>query len=148
MGFLRDAPAVEAWLRRGSSAFRPLTQREYQTLVAQWRARFEGLLRRQRAASGAKAEVAALSSLPADASVFSIPGYRFLPAATDPQLDRAYGYQAEALHTVDFEVANNADAIVTDVGLTFTCLCTHETGAFAEPMFALITTDERDEDES
>lgn len=138
MGFLSDSSAVETWLERNCSAFRPLEQREYQALVAQWRARFEKLLRAQGAAWGAAAELAALSSLPADVFVFSLPGYRFLPSGTDPQLDRAYGYQAQGLRTIDFAVANPADAIVAGVDLSFTCLCTHEAGALAEPMFARV----------
>jgi hypothetical protein len=135
MGFLRDCPAVESWLERCSSAFRPLVQREYQSLIVEWRQRFEPLLRSQATSAGPHAELAAIASLPADVFVFSIPGYRFLPAGTDARLDPAYGYRADGLRTFDFTIANPRDAIVVDVALSFTCLCTHEAGVLAEPTF-------------
>lgn len=138
MGFLRDCPAVESWLEQSSSTFRPLAEREYQTVVAEWRERFEHLLRSRALSSGAEAELAALASLPADVFVFSIPGYRFLPAGSDRRLDPAYGYWTVGLRTVDFAIANPWDAIVADVALSFSCLCTHEAGALAEPIFARI----------
>jgi hypothetical protein len=82
--------------------------------------------------------LAVLARLPEDVFVFSIPGYRFLPAGTDPQLDPAYGYRAVALRTVNFAIANPRDVILVDVALSFTCLCTHEAGALAEPTFARV----------
>lgn len=69
-----------------------------------------------------------------DGFVFSLPGYYYLPSGTDAQLDPAYGFRVTELRVIDFSIANPADAIFVDHELTFTCLCTHEAGALAEPI--------------
>jgi len=136
MSFLTPHPRLESWLCRASSRVRSLNQREYQKLVAAWRAQFKSALVARDCVFGARAEQGALALLPADAFVFSMPGDSLLPSGTDSKLDPTYGYEVDALATIDFAVANPADAIFVDRAMSFTCLCTHEAGALAEPILA------------
>jgi hypothetical protein len=132
MGFLKPRPKVESWLRSSSAAMRTLSQAEYQQLIATWKERFEGLLIEGRCLAGARAQRAAARTMPTDVFVFNVPGYRWLPAATDPRFDMAYGYAAVQLRNIQFEVANDFDAIICDRDFTVCCLCTHEEGAFGK----------------
>jgi hypothetical protein len=134
MTFLSSRPGLEAWLHLVSSNVRPLSQKEYQEVVARWRAQFEGALVAEECVSAAQAEQGMRALLPRDVFVFSMPGYAFLPSATDPKMDPAYGYAADALQTIDFAIANPDDAIFVDRDMSFSCMCTHEAGAFAEPI--------------
>jgi hypothetical protein len=133
MGFLTRQPEIEAWLAQAASSALPLSQDAYQQLVQDWRSAFEPLLRAGRRVAGARAEHGLSTSLPADVYVFSLPGNPYLPASTDSK-SPPYGYTAEALRSLDFAVANAQDAIIASRDLSFTCLCTHETGALAEPI--------------
>jgi hypothetical protein len=137
MTFLSPCSKIEAWLREASSGVRPLSQREYQEVTATWRAQFEGALAAGHLVAGAQAEQSVRALLPRDVFVFSMPGYEFLPSPTDPKMDPVYGYAVDALETIDFAVANTDDAILVDSAMSFSCLCTHEAGAFAEPTFVL-----------
>lgn len=136
MGFLVDRPELKLSLRTTASYVRALSQREYQELVATWRNHFEEMLASGNSVSGARAEALLRAVLPADVFVFSIPGYEFLPSATSPRQDPAYGFEVKVLVAVDFAVLNPEDAIIVDHAMTFTCLCTHEAGMLAEPIFA------------
>jgi hypothetical protein len=135
MGFLKQHLAVESWLAATASQFRPLSQAEYADVVREWRSHFDESLGARHFSAGSAAEEAMLQMLPCDAFVFSIPGYHSLPASTDPRFDPAYGYEVIGLRDLDFAVANRADAVISDRRFSFTCLCTHEAGAFAEPQF-------------
>jgi hypothetical protein len=136
MGFLRPRPKIEEWLAQAAASFRPLGQREYGKLVADWRAHFDHTLETGDFISGRDVEEAANSLFPADTFIFNVPGYRLLPAGTGPKFDQASGYEALKLGCINFEIANPADAVITDRAFTFTCLCTHEAGAFASPQLA------------
>jgi hypothetical protein len=125
---------LEAWLHEASAGARALNRGEYRDLLAAWQSVFEPMLEAQDRRTGAKAEAGLRALLPRDLFVFSIPGYRYLPAATNFQRDPRYGFYVSQLRTIDFGVANRMDAILADAALTFTCLCTHEAGAFAEPV--------------
>jgi hypothetical protein len=137
MGFLKPCPELEDWLQRTSERFRPLNQNEYRKLVVRWRDCFEQALVGNDFLTGASAKQEALCRLPCDVFVFSVPGYRWLPSPTDPKFDPSYGYDAVTLSTIDFAIANPIDAIFVDHAFSFTCLCTHEAGALAEPQFVL-----------
>jgi len=125
---------LEAWFQVAASGARALDRREYQDLVAGWQAQFEPLLEAGDLRTGAKAEAGVRALLPRDVFVFSIPGYRYLPAATNAHRDPRFAFYVSQLKTIDFDIANRMDAILADSELTFTCLCTHEAGAFAEPV--------------
>jgi len=144
MGFLKSRPNLELWLEQAAATFRPLTQREYGKVVAEWRARFEPVLAANDYVTGRSVKDLAQSLLPRDVFVFNVPGYRLLPAGTSSRLDGAYGYEALGLTTIDFSITNPADAVIVDRDFTFTCLCTHEAGAFAEPQLAPATILRRD----
>jgi hypothetical protein len=131
---LSALPELDAWFRVAASGARPLDRREYQDLIRSWQVHFEPLLKAGDRRTGAKAEEGARALLPRDVFVFTIPGYRYLPAATDARHDARYGFYVSQLRTIDFNVANQMDVILTDAEFTFTCLCTHEAGAFAEPV--------------
>ncbi len=135
MGFLEVHRGVEDWLRTSSVRFRNLSQKEYSGLVRNWRSRFEHLLVTDECLRGSSAEQAVECRLPCDGFVFSVPGYRLLPASTDARFDPAYAYEVGGLESLDFDVTNSADAIVVDRDLTFTFLGTHEAGALARPAF-------------
>jgi len=135
MGFLKTHTDVEAWLGSSSLEFRSLSQKEYAGLVRQWRSRFEPMLNAGECRHGNSAEEALESRLPRDVFIFSIPGYRLLPASTNPRLDPAYAYEAIRLSALDLQTANRADAIIVDQGFAFTCLYTHEAGALARTQF-------------
>src|SRR5688500_1923119 len=109
MGFLREHLGIESWLRVDAADFRNLSQREYRELVTEWRQRFEGSLMGGEYRVGARAQRAMQEAMPADLFIFSIPGYEWLPAATDPRLDPTYAYGVTELKIVDFFVANAAD---------------------------------------
>lgn len=134
MSALSALAELEAWLQAAASGARALAPGEYQDLVAGWQSLFEPLLEARDRRTGAKAEAGIRALLPRDVFVFSIPGYRYLPAATKAQRDRRFGFYVSQLRTIDFDVANRMDAILADSELTFTCLCTHEAGVFAEPI--------------
>lgn len=125
---------LEAWFEKTSDGARALERTEYHDLVAAWQATFEPMLHAQDRRTGARAEAGLLALLPRDMFVFSIPGYRYLPAATNFQRNPRYAFYVSALRSIDFVVANQVDAILADSELTFACLCTHEAGAFAEPI--------------
>lgn len=125
---------LEAWFQASASGFRALDAREYQELLANWQAEFEPLLEARDRRRGAKAEAGVRALLPRDVFVFSIPGYRYLPAATNSHRDPRFAFYVSQLKMIDFGIANRMDAIVVDSELTFTCLCTHEAGALAEPV--------------
>jgi hypothetical protein len=136
MGFLTPRTTIESWLEQASATFRPLSDREYAEVVAGWRNRFETVLENKDYVRGRSVNDIAQSLLPSDVFVFSLPGYRLLPARTNPSVDLAYGYEARGLRKIDFEIANRADAIIVDKDFAFTCLCTNEAGAFADPQLA------------
>jgi hypothetical protein len=135
VGFLRSYPELEHWLCSAAADVRALTDQEYRRLAERWRERFEHALAMGDYVSGSRATDGMLNLLPSDVFVFSLPGYRLLPSGTDPT-QIAYGYEVQALATVDFDIANPADAIFSDRAFTFACLCTHEAGAFAEAQLA------------
>ena len=134
MGYHFDQ--LEEWFVGASAGARPLDRCEYRELVASWQTQFEPLLKVRDRVTGAKAEVGLRALLPSDMFVFSIPGYRYLPASTNPHHDARYGFHVSQLRTVDFAILNPADAILVDPDMNFTCLCTHEAGAYAEPILA------------
>ena len=123
-----------AWFQEAASGARALDPHEYKNLVAGWQSEFEPLLEVRNCRTGARAEAGVRALLPRDVFVFSMPGYRYLPAATNAQRDPRFGFYVSQLRTIDFDLANRMDAILADSELTFTCLCTHEAGAFAEPI--------------
>jgi hypothetical protein len=125
---------LEEWFEVAATGARALDRGEYQALVADWQSQFEQLLKAQDRRAGAKAEAGVRALLPRDVFVFSIPGYRYLPAATNAQRDPRFGFYVTQLRTIDFNIANRMDAILAGSELTFACLCTHEAGAFAEPI--------------
>jgi hypothetical protein len=135
MGFLKIYPGVEAWLRSSSAEFRSFSQKEYAALVRRWRSSFEPTRVANECRRGNSAEEAAERKLPCDVFVFSLPGYRLLPASTDARFDPAYAYAAVDFGKLDLETANRADAIIVNQSLTFTFLCTHEAGGFSRPVF-------------
>ena len=136
MGFLSEPSELVGWLRSAAISVRALEQREYQDIVKRWREQFEPMFYARAFVTGTAAEQAVRAALPADVFVFSLPGYRFLPSGTDPQLSPAYGYEVKTLSEIDFGTANRADAIFTDPGMTITLVCTHEAGELADPIFA------------
>ena len=76
------------------------------------------------------------SLLPADVIVFNFPGYPWLPTRRSSASGTTYAYEAIALAQIDAETANSAEAIMVDRAFAFTCVFTHEAGAFAEPQLA------------
>lgn len=135
MGFLKAHAGVESWLRLASSHFEPLPQAKYTAIVSEWRSHFDELLLARQLREGSAAATAIERMLPGDVFVFSIPGYRLLPASTDPRLSPAYGYEVSGLREVDLAAANEADAVISDRSFQFTYLGTHEAGALANPQF-------------
>jgi hypothetical protein len=136
MGFLKRMARIEDWLTKSSSEFHELSQREYVSLVSNWRKHFEESLEAGRhVAKGPRAEREMELSDCSKLFIFSMPGYRLLPSGTDPTRDAAYAYVAIALQRIDWVAANASDAILADEGFTFTCLCTHEVGTMAEVQF-------------
>ena len=135
MSSLLEVAKLEGWFKVASMGARMLDRAEYRELVASWQSVFEPLLKAGDRLTGAKAEAGLRAHLPADMFVFSMPGYRYLPASTNSREPR-YAFRVSQLSNVDFGVANSEDAILVDTELTFTCLCTHEAGAFAEPILA------------
>lgn len=135
MGFLRSREGVERWLRRSAAGFAPLADREYREVARVWRAAFEPALMAGNRVRGREAVDAMVRALPLDVYVFNLPGYRWLPAATDARYDQSFGYRVSLLAAVDLSAANDADAIIARQDMKFALLCTHESGAFAEPEF-------------
>ena len=78
MPFLTPDAQVERWLFDAATDFRPLSQEEYLTFVAEGRSRFEAPLMNGDRLVGKPARRAALERLPIDGVVFSMPGYRWL----------------------------------------------------------------------
>lgn len=128
-------PGIESWLEVAAADFRMLSQREYRVLVAEWRRYFEESLVAGEYLVGGAAQRAIEQAMPGDMFVFRVPGYKWLPAATDPRNDPAYAYRTTELKKVEFLVANAADAILVDQGFAFTYLSTHEAGVLAQPRF-------------
>src|SRR5690349_18309294 len=97
---------LEAWFQLGASAARELDRHEYQDLVVAWQSQFEPLLEARDRRTGARAEAGVRALLPCDVFVFSIPGYRYLPAATNAQRDPRFGFHVSQLRMIDFGIAN------------------------------------------
>jgi len=139
VGFLRRTERIEHWLTNASNEYRALSEREYRSLTSTWRQHFEAILaEKQYVIKGVQAQRQMESHLGCDVFVFSMPGYRLMPSATDPQFDTAYAHHATALQRLDWDVANPFDAIVVDGAFSFTCLCTHEADVMAHVQFVVV----------
>jgi hypothetical protein len=86
-------------------------------------------------AQGGRAQRRLMSSDVSSLFVFSVPGYRLLPSATDARFDAVYAYSLANLSRMDWETANMGNAILVDQSFTFTCLCSHEVGSMAQVQF-------------
>ena len=128
-------PRIEAWLDDAAENWHMLSDRNYRAHSAAWRAAFDPILKVHPRL--AVTPLAAMEShLPFTGFVFTIQAHPDLP--TSPQGGSnapVFGYRAEAIRSLDRDLLNACDAIICDIDVAFSCIYTHEAGAFWDPVY-------------
>jgi hypothetical protein len=128
MGIVRALPDLEGWLDADADSWASLADQEYKTLVRHWSERFSPLIAAGASClQGSRAMLSLENRLPADVYVLS--GMRV------PQLANMGGrgpaaYQAIGLRSIPRVSANRMELIVVSVDFTWSCVFSHEAGAF------------------
>ena len=134
MGIVRALPNLEAWLEADADSWSGLSDAEYKSLVRRW---FEGFLHLVEADAssfrGSRALLAVESRLPAN--VYLLSGVRVPALANAGGLGPA-AYLANELRSIRAELANRLELIVVSENFAWSCVFSHEAGAFvSEQMY-------------
>ena len=128
MSIVRTLPDVEAWLDADADSWSSHSDREYKAVVRRW---FESFARIVQAGDsrfvGNRAILSLDARLPADVHVFS--GVRVPQLANMGGLG-ASAYQVSGLRRVPRDTANRFELIVVSVDFDWSCVFSHEAGAF------------------
>jgi hypothetical protein len=125
---VRELPELEDWLSGQAESWSAICDHDYAALVRRWRGLFLPLVASAaRTAQGARAMQALAKRLPADVWLFS--------GVAVPQVANlggvgAAGYRAAGLKSLHRELANRLELIVAADDLSWTCVFSHEAGAF------------------
>ncbi|MCE9557232.1 MAG: hypothetical protein K8T91_28115 [Planctomycetes bacterium] len=128
MGIVRVLPCVEDWLNAEAESWSPLPDRDYVELVRRWREGFLPLIAAGTASfTGNRAMQVIAERLPADVWLFS--GVQVPKLANTGGLGAA-GYHATGLRNMRRELANQLELIAAVSNLSWSCVFSHEAGAF------------------
>ncbi len=128
MGIVRVLPKVEDWLNAEAESWSMLSDRDYIGLVRQWRAGFLPLITVGTPTfQGNRAMQVLEKRLPAEVWVLS--GLQ-VPELANTGGQGAAGYQAAGLRSVKRELANQLELILAAGDLSWSCVFSHEAGAF------------------
>ena len=128
MGIVRVLPEVEDWLDAEAESWSLLSDRDYVALVRRWREGFSPLIAAGTPSfQGNRAMQVIAERLPADVLLFS--GVRVTELANTGGRG-ASGYRAVGLRSVRREVANRAELVAVAADLSWSCVFSHEAGAW------------------
>jgi hypothetical protein len=128
MGILRVLPAIDEWLNADADSWSPISDQEYVTLVSQWREEYLPLISaRSHSFQGERAMQAIAARLPSDVLLFS--GVK-VPELQNTGGRGAAAYRAAGLRSVERKMANRLELILAAHDLSWTCVFSHEAGAF------------------
>ena len=128
MSIVQVHPSLEDWLEAGAASWSALSDREYKTLVRRWSTTFLPLVAANAAwLQGDRAIMALESRLPSDVFVFS--GFK-VPQLANTGGRGAAGYLARGLRNLRRELANQMEVIVASDDLAWSCVFSHEAGAW------------------
>jgi hypothetical protein len=128
MGIVRVLPDVEDWLAAEADSWSPISDRDYVALVRRWRISFLPLIASGTPSfQGNRAMQVLAERLPADVWLFS--GVR-VPKLANTGGRGAAGYQAVGLRSLRRELANRLELVAVASELSWSCVFSHEAGAW------------------
>ena len=128
MAIVRVLPDAEDWLDADAESWSALPDREYVALVRRWRDGFLPLIAAGAPSSqGNRAMQAIADRLPADVWLFS--GVR-VPELENTGGRAAAGYRAAGLRGMRRELANRLELVAVAADLSWSCVFSHEAGAW------------------
>jgi hypothetical protein len=129
MGRVWNLPQLESWLIEHADSWFLLPHDEYASLIDQWSALFQPLIRAGNVAhKGHQAIMVVESSLPCDTFLFN--GVQIPQVANLGGRGRA-AYRALGLRALDRDLANRLELVAVAVNFSWCCVFAHEAGAFA-----------------
>jgi hypothetical protein len=133
MGIVSELPGVEDWLETEAESWSPVSDRNYVALVRRWRDGFLPLIAAGTPATqGRRAMQALAERLPADVWLFSSVQ---VPELANTGGCGAAGYRAAGLRSIQRELANRLELIAAADDLSWSCVFSHEAGAFVTECF-------------
>jgi hypothetical protein len=133
MGVVLALPDLENWLDAEAESWSALADKDYAALVRQWCEEFLPLVAAGTHSSrGNRAMAAIAARLPADVCLFN--GLQ-VPELMNAGGRGPAGYRVTGLRHVRRELANQLELIVVANDLSWSCVFSHEAGAFAWESF-------------
>jgi hypothetical protein len=128
MGIVRALPELEEWLDADASSWSSLTDREYKALARRWSECFSPLIASETPClQGLRAVQALEARLPTDVVLLS--GIQ-VPRLANMGGRGAAAYMAIGLRSLHRELANRMELVLASDDLAWSCVFSHEAGAF------------------